>query len=90
MVTKGTTTGKRVDPLTTRKFFVEIGNIVRAEFSEVSGLNAEVEVLSYEEGGKNGFVHKLPGRVKFPNVTLKRGTTRASVSAPVRTRAWSR
>ena len=75
MVTKGTTTGKRVDPLTTRKFFVEIGNIVRAEFSEVSGLNAEVEVLSYEEGGKNGFVHKLPGRVKFPNVTLKRGTT---------------
>ena len=61
--------------MTTRKFFVQIGNILEAAFSDVSGLNAEVEILSYEEGGCNAFVHKLPGRVKFPNVTLKRGVT---------------
>lgn len=75
MAHAGTVTGKRVDPLSTRKYFVQIGSILEAEFSDVSGLNAEVEVFPYEEGGVNGFVHKLPGRMKFPNITLKRGVT---------------
>jgi phage tail-like protein len=44
-------------------------------FSEVSGLSAEVEVMSYNEGGNNGFVHKLPTRVKHPNLVLKQGIT---------------
>ena len=68
-------TGKRVDPLTTRRFYLEISNVAEAGFSEVSGLEAEVEVVEYAEGGCNWFTHKLPGRVKFPNVTLKRGMT---------------
>jgi phage tail-like protein len=67
------TPGLRVDPLTTHSFSVEIGQIQHAMFSEFSGLQAEVEVLSYEEGGCNDFVHKLPGRTKFSNITLKRG-----------------
>lgn len=67
--------GSRIDPLTTRKFYVEISNIAAAVFSEVSGLDAEVEVQEYPEGGQNDFVHKLPGRMKFTNVTLRRGMT---------------
>ena len=46
-----------------------------ARFSECSGLTAEYEVEEYEEGGQNTFVHKLRGRVKYPNLTLKRGVT---------------
>ena len=44
-------------------------------FTEASGLNAEVETQTYNEGGRNEFVHKLPTRVKHPNLVLKRGMT---------------
>jgi phage tail-like protein len=44
-------------------------------FNEVSGLSAEVETLTYNEGGNNEFVHRLPTRVKYPNLVLKRGMT---------------
>ncbi len=70
-----TKTGKRTDGLATAKFGVEIGAIVMAEFTEVSGLEVQLEILEYQEGGNNLFTHKLPGRVKFPNVTLKSGVT---------------
>ncbi|WP_298293094.1 phage tail protein [uncultured Litoreibacter sp.] len=46
---------------------------IDAGFSEVSGLNAEVELNEVIEGGENRFVHKLPGRVKNTNIVLKRG-----------------
>ena len=68
-------TGKRVDPLANRRFYIEIANVAEAEFSEASGLEAEVEVFEYQEGGCNSYTHRLPGRVKFPNVVLKRGMT---------------
>ncbi len=57
------------------RFMVEWGNQVEAVFSECSGLNVEVDVFKYEEGGENNFVHQLPGRVKWSNITLKRGMT---------------
>jgi phage tail-like protein len=44
-------------------------------FTEISGLSAEVETLTYNEGGMNEFVHRLPTRVKYPNLVLKRGIT---------------
>jgi len=44
-------------------------------FTEVSGLNSELEVMTYNEGGKNDGVHKLPTRMKHPNLVLKRGVT---------------
>ncbi|MBM3132860.1 MAG: phage tail protein [Chloroflexi bacterium] len=67
--------GERIDPLATRKFCIEIDSIAEAAFTEAAGLEAEVEVFEYQEGGNNFFTHKLPGRLKFPNVTLKRGVT---------------
>ena len=42
-------------------------------FTEVSGLTAELETLTYNEGGRNDRVHKLPTRMKHPNLVLKRG-----------------
>jgi phage tail-like protein len=45
-------------------------------FTEVSGLSGELEVLTYNEGGRNDRVHKLPTRIKHPNLVLKRGVTK--------------
>ena len=39
------------------------------------GLAVEVEVKEYNEGGINDYVHKLPTRIKYPNLVLKRGVT---------------
>jgi phage tail-like protein len=65
--------GEVVDYLQNYRFTVEIEGLTHAQFTECSGLNVEREVFSYEEGGLNNQVHQLPGRVKFSNVTLKRG-----------------
>jgi phage tail-like protein len=60
-------------PLQSGRFLVEIGSEVVANFQECTGLTVEVEVQEYVEGGNNEFVHKLPGRMKYTNITLKRG-----------------
>ncbi len=60
-------------PLASFRFVVEAGGTAVATFTECSGLQAEVEVVTYEEGGRNDYVHRLPGRAKFSNITLKRG-----------------
>lgn len=58
------------------KFWVELQGIVVARFTECSGLNIERDAsTTVEEGGVNNYVHVLPGRVKYSNVTLKYGVT---------------
>jgi phage tail-like protein len=42
-------------------------------FSECSGLEAELEIESYPEGGENGRVLKFPTRVKWGSIRLRRG-----------------
>lgn len=56
-------------------FLVEVDGEPVGRFIEAQGLEVEVEVEPYEEGGQNGFVHKLPGRMTWPNLVLKRGIT---------------
>ncbi len=70
--------GERGDPYLTSNFYVEIQGIEQASFSECSGLSIETEVFEYQEGGLNEYVHKLPGRSKVSNVTLKRGITEST------------
>jgi phage tail-like protein len=72
-------TGSRTDPYLGAHFFVEIDGIDHGGFSECSGLQAETEVTEYAEGGNNAFVHKLAGRTKFSNITLKRGLADSGV-----------
>jgi phage tail-like protein len=66
------------DSLANCRFYVRIGNETQAVFTEVSGLQVETTVQEFEEGGNNGFVHKLPGRTKVGNLTLKRGVTKGN------------
>jgi phage tail-like protein len=42
-------------------------------FQDVSGLSFEIETETLREGGENRFEYKLPKRVKYPNLVLKRG-----------------
>lgn len=42
-------------------------------FQEVSGLSSEIGTEELQEGGENRFSHRLPGRVKYGNLVLKRG-----------------
>ncbi len=44
-----------------------------ASFAEVSGLDAERDVVEVKEGGENRFSHRLPDRAKSGNLVLKRG-----------------
>src|SRR5260370_6931477 len=66
----------RNDPFAAFNFLVEIQNIAKAAFSEVSGLDVEVAAIDYREGGDNRLtVRKLPGLAKYSNIVLKRGFT---------------
>ena len=47
-------------------------------FQEVSGLNASVGEETYEEGGENRFAHRLPDRVTYEKLVLKRGVLKGS------------
>ena len=62
------------DTYTQHQFGIEIGGVVNAVFDEISGLGAKMEVFEVKEGGLNGYVHKLPGRVSHGNITLKWGS----------------
>ena len=61
------------DPSPSFRFHVEIQGVQVARFSECSGLEFEQETFDYKEGGLNSRLHRLPGRFKFTNVTLKKG-----------------
>jgi phage tail-like protein len=60
-------------PLPAFHFQVEWGG-KRIGFSEVSGLNIEVQAIEYRDGASPIYsVQKMPGIPKYGNVTCKRG-----------------
>jgi phage tail-like protein len=61
--------------ITAATFLFEVDGVEIGRFMEISGLEVSVAVDDVEEGGQNSFVHKLPGRMTWPNITLKRGVT---------------
>lgn len=60
-------------PLPSFHFQVEWGG-KRIGFSEVSGLNVEVQAIEYRDGASPIYsVQKMPGIPKYGNITCKRG-----------------
>lgn len=51
------------------------GGPVDTYFQEVSGLSWEVETEDLPVGGINDYAIRLPRRIKYPNLVLKRGYT---------------
>ena len=68
--------GARKDPFLGFHFVVEVEGLVVGGFSEVDGLQIEIEVQEYREGGLNEYMHRRAGPTKHPaNLVLKKGLT---------------
>jgi phage tail-like protein len=50
-----------------------VNDIAVGGFNECSGIEMTLELDDYEEGGRNGEVLRFPKKVKWSNITLKRG-----------------
>jgi phage tail-like protein len=66
---------QRDNPYPNHNFAVDIGTGDTIGFSEVDLPAGEIEVIEYREGNEISRTRKLPGLVKYPNVTMKRGIT---------------
>ncbi|WP_433292394.1 phage tail protein [Actinoplanes sp. CA-030573] len=64
-----------IDPPFVGKFIFKIGTLQIGAFTEVTGLAVSVDVEELTEGGQNAYTHKLLGRMRWPNIVLKRGLT---------------
>ncbi|WP_018259029.1 phage tail protein [Halomicrobium katesii] len=62
-------------PYSQYTFEVQIDGEAVAGFSEVSGLNMQLDTTQYQEGGVNDHVHTLPGTMAHANLVLQRGMT---------------
>src|SRR4051812_46499902 len=65
------------DPLVGFNFGIEVSGIIQGYFTEAAGLGSETEVIDHKIIGKDGkeIIRKIPGRLKWGDVTLKRGIT---------------
>lgn len=65
---------RRDNPYANYNFVVQLGGDEVGGFSEVDLPDGELEVIEYREGSDSvSSARKLPGRVKYANVMLKRG-----------------
>ncbi|MCA9977398.1 MAG: phage tail protein [Chloroflexota bacterium] len=67
----------REDPLVGFHFAVEVQGQVTGYFTEVSGLGSEHEAIEHKVINEKGIevIMKVPGRLKWENIVLKRGIT---------------
>lgn len=63
------------DPYRGARYYVEIDSITQAGFSEATIPDTTQDPIEYREGNEIPTVRKLPGLIKYGNVTLKWGTT---------------
>ncbi|HEY3290419.1 MAG TPA: phage tail protein, partial [Anaerolineae bacterium] len=65
------------DPLVGFQFALEMGGKITGYFTEVSGIGSEHEVIEHKVVDAKGhdLIRKVPGRMKWNDVTLKRGMT---------------
>jgi phage tail-like protein len=61
------------DPLAGFNFLLESGGVLRAGFSEITGLNSESDVIEYRTGADDPTNRKIAGMRKYGNITLKGG-----------------
>ncbi len=63
------------DVLRNFRFEVEIGDLGVMGFNEVNGFEINVDVIEYREGDHPTTPYKLPGLIKYSNITFKHGVT---------------
>lgn len=69
--------GRDSDPLVGFNFGLELQGSITGYFTECSGIGSENEVIEHKVVNDKGMeiVQKIPGRLKWQDVTLKRGVT---------------
>ncbi|MCP5050825.1 MAG: phage tail protein [bacterium] len=65
----------RVDPYRGSRYYLEIDGITQAGFSEASIPDTSQDPIEYREGNETPTVRKIPGLIKYGNLTLKWGVT---------------
>jgi len=65
----------RKDPYKNYRFLVEIDGIVQAGFKEVTIPDSSQDPIDYREGSDQPTMRKIPGLIKYGNITLKWGMT---------------
>jgi phage tail-like protein len=67
----------REDPLVGFNFAINIGGKIKGYFTEVSGLGSEHEIIEQKVVNEKGHevILKIPGRLKWGDIVLKRGIT---------------
>jgi phage tail-like protein len=66
------------DPMIGAHFEISVG-AVTGYFTEVSGLGSENEIVEHKiiaKGAKESIIRKIPGRLKWGDIVLKRGITK--------------
>jgi phage tail-like protein len=63
------------EPTINSYFLFEVDGVEIGYFTEVTGLTVSLSVEEVHEGGQNGFVHRMPGRMSWPHLVFKRGIT---------------
>ena len=72
---------QRNDPYTSYNFLLTVngisndGQAVSGSFTEIGGLEFEISPIEYRNGSEGTTVRKIPGLVKYTNLTCKRGVT---------------
>jgi phage tail-like protein len=74
-VAQGNPNARTTDPPFAGAFRLEIDGVALGAFTEVTGLSVQMEIEEIAEGGNNVSTIKVPGRLKWPNLVLKRGIT---------------
>jgi len=66
-----------MDPISAHQFALEIQGITEATFREASGFGSEHQIIEQKEQTAKGntVIRKIPGTLKWQNITLKRGMT---------------
>jgi len=67
----------REDPIVGFHFALDVQGVIKGYFTEVSGIGSESEVAVQKVVNEKGIqvVLKVPGRLKWGDITLKRGLT---------------
>jgi phage tail-like protein len=62
------------------RFTVTIDGQDYGNWQKCDGLSVEYDIYEHKEGGENGYIHRLPGRVKYENIKLTRPIDKHSSS----------
>jgi len=75
---EGTGPGAWVDPYRAYNFKLEIQGVTEGHFTQCSGMGIKVDALEYREGGTGQVVNRVPGPVRYGDLTLRYGLTASS------------